>query len=105
MDDARANAREHKTKWIRGYFDPLLAEHARLLHAASEPDHLMVVLIGDPPEPLLPSRARAELVASLAVVDYVVIDNAAPPNGDLADAGFTEMFIEHVLTRHRGDRA
>ena len=36
-----------------------------------DPAHSVVVVL-DPPEPLLAGRARAELVAALGVVDYVV---------------------------------
>ena len=32
-----------------------------------------MVVVTDPPRPILPARARAELVAALAVVDYVVL--------------------------------
>ncbi len=61
---------------------------------------MLVVEVTNPARPLLAQRARAELVAALAMVDYVVLapgeSSALPP----ADAGITERFIEHVLLRH-----
>jgi bifunctional ADP-heptose synthase (sugar kinase/adenylyltransferase) len=57
---------------VSGYFDPLLAWHARRLSGLKQEGRPLVVVIENPALPILPSRARAELVASLAAVDYVV---------------------------------
>ncbi len=63
---------------VVGWFDPLLASHAaRLCELAPDGDGLLVAVLADPPEPLLAARARAELVAALAVVDYVVLAEGA----------------------------
>jgi hypothetical protein len=59
------------------------------------------VEVVEPERPLLAQRARAELVAALAMVDYVVLGNGASASG-VVDAGITTEFIEHVLRRHRG---
>jgi bifunctional ADP-heptose synthase (sugar kinase/adenylyltransferase) len=56
---------------VSGYFDPLLASHARRL-AALKGSAKLIVAIEDPPRPILPARARAELVAGLRAVDFVV---------------------------------
>lgn len=87
--------------WVRGFFDPLLAEHARRLAALARPGQRLAVLIADPPRPLLPAAARAELVAALESVDYVVLENGAASVAviDLADAGVTEELIARVLRR------
>ena len=86
---------------VAGQFDPLLAEHVRRLAQASEPGHLLVVEVTNPSQPLLPQRARAELVAALSMVDFVVlVDRAASPDSDI-----TERFVEHVLQRHRQESA
>lgn len=53
-----------------GYFDVLLAAHARELAALSRP--LLVIVLPREGE-LLAQHARAELVAGLRMVDYVVI--------------------------------
>ena len=61
---------------VTGYFDVLLAAHARDLEAVrmrTGSDCLMVVLLPRTPC-LLSDRARAEVVAGLAMIDYVVTD-------------------------------
>jgi bifunctional ADP-heptose synthase (sugar kinase/adenylyltransferase) len=60
---------------VTGYFDVVLAGHARDLEAVRErsPDRpVLVVLLAHPGE-VLEAPVRAELVAALRVVDYVVI--------------------------------
>lgn len=57
---------------VSGYFDPLLSAHAERLRALKSEGESLLVAVADPPEPILPTRARAELLAGLAVVDYVV---------------------------------
>jgi|SRR5579863_9307217 len=57
---------------VTGYFDVLVAEHVRRLREVKNGSGALVVVVLDPPEALLAGRARAELVAALAVVDYVV---------------------------------
>lgn len=94
------------TCWVRGFFDPLLAEHVRRLRNRVKPGHLLVVEILEPEKPLLPQRARAELVAALSMVDYVIMGNGAPSDAAQSaplDSELTERFIEHVLHRHRGE--
>jgi len=56
---------------VSGYFDPLVSSLAERLAALKRPDSPLVVLILNAPDPILPARARAELVAALSVVDYV----------------------------------
>lgn len=58
-----------------GYFDPLTAEiAARLATLGSQ----LTVAILDPPDPLLPARARAELVAALRCVQQVCVGDPRP---------------------------
>jgi bifunctional ADP-heptose synthase (sugar kinase/adenylyltransferase) len=90
-------------RWISGHFDPLLAEHVDRLRKARDPDSLLVVEISNPAEPLLSQRARAELVAALAMVDYVVLANGISERAALDD-GITPRFVEHVLERHRQEQ-
>jgi bifunctional ADP-heptose synthase (sugar kinase/adenylyltransferase) len=56
---------------VSGYFDPVIAWHARWLENFKKPGRSMLVVITTPDHPILPARARAELVASLRVVDHV----------------------------------
>ncbi len=89
---------------VSGYFDPLLAGHAERLHSLKREDTPLLVLIADPGNPILPARARAELVAGLAVVDYVVESgNGLMPHIRLEqehDKRLDEL-IEHVHARQR----
>ncbi len=67
------------------------------LERARRPGSLLVVEVTNPAQPLLSQRARAELVAALSMVDYVVLGAEQPA----ADADVTQRFIDHVLDRHR----
>ncbi len=89
---------------VSGYFDPLLAWHARRL-AGLKRDGKLIVAIVDPPDPILPARARAELVASLRAVDHVVETN----NGVRVDVRLEdedqqrfEELVAHVHARQLG---
>jgi len=82
---------------ISGHFDPLLAEHVRRLADARQPGRLLVVEVTNPAQPLLVQRARAELVAALSMVDFVVLGDGETG----VDSDITQRFIEHVLERHR----
>lgn len=94
--------------FLRGYFDPLLAAHARIIDQSPGP---VVVLLADPPDPLLPARSRAELVAALRGVSYVVLpmdDGSAftPRDVDVvdelsADLERRQSLVSHVHRRHR----
>jgi len=86
-----------RAAWVSGHFDPLLAEHVARLEQAREPGRLLVVEVTNPEQPLLAQRARAELVAALAMVDFVVLGDGRAA----MDADITERFVEHVLDRHR----
>jgi bifunctional ADP-heptose synthase (sugar kinase/adenylyltransferase) len=104
LEQAREQQRVKSACWLAGHFDPLLAEHVRRLSEHCTSGRLLIVEVTNPARPLLPQRARAELVAALAMVDYVVLGNGTgtPPG---LDASVTERFIENVLGRHRGEGA
>jgi bifunctional ADP-heptose synthase (sugar kinase/adenylyltransferase) len=72
-----ARAKGRRVSVVTGYFDPLLAGHARRLAGIAEPGGVLLALVMEPERPILPARARAELVAALAVVDYVAPAEAA----------------------------
>ena len=67
--------------FANGCFDLLHVGHVRYLQAAAEEADRLVVAVNDdvmagtkgPGRPILPADARAELVAALRGVDYVVI--------------------------------
>lgn len=75
----RARDQGVRVTLVSGHFDPLLAEHARRLSELAPPGGLLVVAITEPPEPFLPPRARAKLVAALRAVGCVVVADAARP--------------------------
>ena len=89
-------------QWVSGYFDPLLAEHARRLRQMRTPGTALAVVIENPPHPLLAQRARAELVAALAAVDYVVLEGEVT-HQRLEDLPIREHFCEYVGRRSRGE--
>jgi hypothetical protein len=89
---------------VSGYFDPLIASHAERLAELKNDDAPLLVLIATAPDAILPARARAELVAGLAVVDYVceTADDVAPHLS--LEREHTErlaQLIEQVHTRQR----
>ena len=72
----------HCVAFANGCFDILHAGHVRYLQAAKQQGDILVVGINSdrsvsalkgPGRPLLPASARAELVAALEPVDYVII--------------------------------
>jgi len=92
-----------------GYFDALRAAHVRHLSALSRP--LLAVVLPLSGE-LLPQRARAEMAASLRVIDYVVIvenkdldaliEGLAPRELvrlEARDTALVQQLIEHVHRR------
>jgi hypothetical protein len=93
---------------VAGHFDPLVAAHAaRLRRLAEEHGRPLIVVITDPPDPLLPAQARAELAAGLDAAGLVTI---APDGADsflglhavdlrTADRETTATLIRHVHRR------
>lgn len=107
IDEALRAADGKRIIWVRGYFDPLLAEHAGRIDRLAAPGALVVILLDDPPEPLLATRARAELVAGLARVDYVLAGHPAAPDAglpviELNDAVLRSRLMERIRERHGG---
>jgi hypothetical protein len=87
---------------VSGYFDPMVASHARCLAGLKPDGKPLLVLVATPDDPILPARARAELVASLGIVNYVA--EFAPGitvqvNIELEDEIRLEKLIEHVHAR------
>jgi len=113
----RLKARGGKLTVVTGTFDVLVLAHARHLSLARNGGRgaLMVVLL-PAADPLLPLAARAELVAALSMVDYVVTPAEAEIGQFLqrlepdqlisrqtADAEERLRLIEHVQRRHSGN--
>jgi hypothetical protein len=89
---------------VSGSFDPMVASHAERLAALKRPGEPLLVLITTPPHPILDNRARAQLVAGLAVVDYVCDEPrglVAQISLDREHAERLTQLIEHVHARQR----
>jgi len=95
---------------VTGYFDVLRADHAREL--ARVRHHPLLVVVLPLANEILSQRARAELVAALRVVDYVVTDDdggldrlteslkpAEFVRLEAAEARRASQLIEHVHRR------
>jgi glycerol-3-phosphate cytidylyltransferase-like family protein len=83
---------------VSGYFDPLLAWHARELERIRKGAGLLAVVVLPLAGELLPQRARAELAAALRMVDYVLIAD----NGDL-DRLFAELTPVEIVRLEEDD--
>jgi hypothetical protein len=102
-----------RLKLVAGYFDVLTSELVGRLGALAGGQTLMLAVV-DPPQALLPARARAELAAALGVIDYVLLLDGADlaqaleqiqPDEvireELADRQRSQALIEHVHRRQR----
>jgi bifunctional ADP-heptose synthase (sugar kinase/adenylyltransferase) len=95
----------HRLITVRGHFDVLTGTQVRRLTELrkSNPDARLAVILGNPTNPLLDAKARAELVAALESVDYVFIAGAEQPatfSEEAAHAAETTRLINHVQRRH-----
>lgn len=89
---------------VSGHFDVLTAAQVRRLREIREanPGAKIAVVVTDPAEPLLPARARAELVAALDAVDYVTIEPLAASIAEEANhAAESARLVDHVRARSR----
>lgn len=88
---------------VAGYFDPLLAQHAAQLRAAKGEAGCLAVVVLEPEDPILPAQARAELVAALACVDYVMTEEGGAPAGRIDLSGehrrWRREFLDSVRSR------
>ncbi len=90
----RLRLESRRIAFANGCFDLLHVGHVRFLEGAAEHGDALVVGVNSdqsvaalkgPGRPLLPARARAELVAALESVDYVVIFDEPTAEGVLRD--------------------
>ncbi|HEX3131531.1 MAG TPA: adenylyltransferase/cytidyltransferase family protein [Thermoanaerobaculia bacterium] len=117
-------ARGKRVAFANGHFDLLHVGHLRYLQAARAEGDALVVAINDddsvarlkgPGRPVVPAAERAELLAALAPVDFVVVfqgDSPAPLLAELqpdvhckgTDYGSSERVPEHAVVRAYGGR-
>ncbi len=99
---------------VTAYFDPLLAWHARELEAVRKRAACVAAIVPPIANELLPQRARAELAASLRMIDYVLTANSGDLDSLIAEFQPDEIvrmeaqevrrrgeLIEHVHRRHK----
>jgi len=121
---AELKAQGKKIAFANGHFDLLHVGHLRYLRAARAEGDVLVVAINDdasvtrlkgPGRPLVPAGERAELLAALEPVDFVVVfegDSPAPLLADLqpdvhckgTDYGAPERVPEYETVRAYGGR-
>jgi len=112
---ARQIAREQRSRLllVTGYFDVLRTGHVERLRQLDGGGKGLMVAVLDSPAPILSQRARAELVAALAMVDYVVpagqdglqdLLNQVPAEAiareEASDLPRTQELTAHVQRRH-----
>ncbi len=100
---ADARRRGRKVVFTNGCFDILHAGHVRYLEAARALGDLLVVAVNTdasarrlgkgPGRPYNPERARAEVVAALAAVDYVTLFDEDTP-GELITALKPDVLVK-----------
>lgn len=89
---------------VSGYFDPLLALHVERLEALATELGALTILLLDPPDAVLPTGARASVVAGLECVDTVLLnDGRELPQArlqlELEDSVLRAGFLQHVIDR------
>lgn len=83
---------------VLGHFDPVTSEHANRLQELKQQGKPLIVVVTSPSDPLLPARARAELVAALRVVDQVIIADEFISE-EQADDARRDALMEHIRSR------
>lgn len=125
LEEAATLRRQGQTiAFANGHFDLLHVGHLRYLQAAADEADRLVVGINDdasvarlkgPGRPLVPAAERAELLAALDPVDYVVVFEGDTPGPLLAalrpevhckgpDYGTPEEVPEYEIVRAYGGR-
>jgi hypothetical protein len=101
---AELRGRGSGVKVVSGYFDVLVPDHVRRLRQIADGWHKLFVFVLDLPSPLLATRARAELVAALAMVDYVVPVAEQGVEQLLGSFGASEIIREESADLRRAER-
>ena len=87
-----------------GYFDPLTVDHSTRLEAIAAGVGPLRVAIYDPPHPLLPTEARAALVAALGCVYAVTIAATAEEIPEALDLRAEDLERRQKIMAHVHDK-
>lgn len=93
---------------VAAYFDPMVASHAQRVHELAEKHGPLAICICDPPDPLLPAQARAELAAACRDVELVVIgEDSLSKAAEIIDERPGDLerraaLMQHVHSRQNG---
>lgn len=93
---------------VAAYFDPMVASHTQRLRELAEKHGPLAICICDPPDPLLPAQARAELAAACRDVELVVIgEDSLSGAKQIIDERSGDLdrraaLIQHVHSRQNG---
>lgn len=98
---AAAGAAGKRAAIVTGYFDPLQVDHARRLNMIRASHDCIVVLLADPPNPVLDSRSRAQLVASLGMIDYVVLPQECASSANFERTSDISVYGEEAADESR----
>ncbi|NIO08714.1 MAG: D-glycero-beta-D-manno-heptose 1-phosphate adenylyltransferase [Deltaproteobacteria bacterium] len=99
---SKAKSKKKKVVFTNGCFDLLHLGHIHLLREAKKLGDLLVVALNSdssvkrikgPGRPILPEAERAELVASLEMVDYVTVFSQPDP-GDIIEALHPNVLVK-----------
>lgn len=86
---------------VAAYFDPMVASHTARLRELALAHGPLTVCICEPPDPLLPAAARAELAAACRSVSHVVIgEDALAFAGEVIDERKADLDRRAALMRH-----
>lgn len=86
---------------VAAYFDPLVATHTARLRVLAEKHGPLAICLCDPPDPLLPARARAELAAACRDVALVFIgEEALAHAAETIDERPADLLRRTGLMRH-----
>jgi hypothetical protein len=89
---------------VTGYFDPLQVDHVRRLKEIRSTHEQVIVLLADPPDPILDSNSRAQLVAALDMIDCVVLPQECASSVDFERAGRISVYREEAADEARFQR-
>jgi bifunctional ADP-heptose synthase (sugar kinase/adenylyltransferase) len=112
-EDAKRFALDRRAAIVVGHFDPLVVSHVRNLATIRSRHDAVVAVVTNSEKPILPARARAEMLSALRLVDRVVNPGEYPLDEleripgvnvlreEVEDRRRLESLIHYVASRHQ----